>query len=36
MSHMYNLLRGCCLFCHRFKLPEVQVSSVERPDVGHV
>ncbi|CEH13852.1 beta and beta-prime subunits of dna dependent rna-polymerase [Ceraceosorus bombacis] len=20
MSHMFNLLRGCCLFCHRFKI----------------
>ncbi|PWN47916.1 beta and beta-prime subunits of DNA dependent RNA-polymerase, partial [Violaceomyces palustris] len=22
MTHMYNLLRGTCLFCHRFKIPE--------------
>ncbi len=25
MTHMYNLLRGGCLFCHRFKLSEVQL-----------
>ncbi|CAO1632715.1 unnamed protein product [Jaminaea pallidilutea] len=24
MSHMFNLLRGCCLFCHRFKMTEFQ------------
>ncbi|CAO1615426.1 unnamed protein product [Parajaminaea phylloscopi] len=25
MTHMFNLLRGTCLFCHRFRLPEFQL-----------
>ena len=25
MTHMYNILRGGCLFCHKFKLAEVQL-----------
>ncbi|KDN53106.1 beta and beta-prime subunits of DNA dependent RNA-polymerase [Tilletiaria anomala UBC 951] len=25
MTHLYNVLRGCCLFCHKFKSPEVQL-----------
>lgn len=30
MTHMYNLLRGSCLYCHRFKIPEFQVSKSVR------
>lgn len=26
MTHMYNLLRGTCLFCHHFKIPEFQMT----------
>lgn len=30
ITNMYNLLRGCCLFCHRFKITEFQVSGYYR------
>lgn len=26
MTHTFNLLRGTCLFCHRFRLPDAQLS----------
>jgi DNA-directed RNA polymerase beta' subunit len=28
MGNMYNLLRGVCMFCHRFKITRVQVSKL--------
>lgn len=34
MTHTYNLLRGSCLFCHRFKIPEYQVSQVREVREG--